>query len=73
MKKHAYIEHRPLSTDSNARTSHHVVIVDHKEIKQTITQKEAADWARSMDYTVHVARERHLQNRDMPDHWRPYH
>ncbi|QQC66021.1 hypothetical protein [Paraburkholderia ginsengisoli] len=72
MKKHAYVEHRPRSTDKNTPTLHHVVIVEHKEVKQTATQKEAADWALAQDYIVHVARERHLQDRDQPAHWRSY-
>lgn len=72
MSKHAYVEHRPRSTDKNAVTSHHVVIVDHKDVKEAKTQKEAADWALSMNFTVHVARERHLQDKDSPAHWRTY-
>ncbi|KAA5948719.1 hypothetical protein F3I27_07650 [Pantoea sp. Bo_2] len=71
-KKHAYIEHRPKSSDKKATTEHHVVIVDGEVVKKTNTQKEAADWAIEMDFAVHVARERHLQNRDIPDHWRNY-
>jgi len=68
----AYIEHRPFATDKNAGTTHHAVVVSGKEIKTFKTQKEAADWAIQQGYTVHVARERHLQNRDRPDHWRRY-
>ncbi|KAB8309982.1 hypothetical protein EH228_11765 [Erwinia endophytica] len=71
-KKHAYVEHRPTSTNKHATTEHHVVIVDGKEVKKTNTQKDAADWAISMDFVVHVARERHLQDRDTPAHWRQY-
>ena len=69
----AYVEHRPVSTDKNASTVHHAVIVNGKEIKTFKTQKEAADWAIQQGYAAHVARERHLQNRDVPDHWRRYH
>ncbi|MDR3413333.1 MAG: hypothetical protein P4L87_20665 [Formivibrio sp.] len=69
---HAYIEHRPKSEDNGAAAIGHVVIVDGKQIKTTITQKAAADWALSQGYTVHVARERHLQDRDQPAHWRVY-
>jgi hypothetical protein len=72
MAKHAYVEHRPLSSNKGAETTRHVVIVDGKEVKTTNTQKEAADWAFSMNFAVHVARERHLQDRDQPAHWRPY-
>jgi hypothetical protein len=67
----AYIEHRPKSTDKNAATTHHVVVVDGKESGSLKTQKEAKDKACSDGYRpVHVARERHLQDRDKPDHWR---
>ena len=43
-------------------------------VKKTYRQnaKEAADWAFSQGYTVHVARERHLQDRDRPALWRVY-
>jgi hypothetical protein len=68
----AYIEHRPKSDDPSATTVHHVVIVDHAEKATKKTQKEAADWALTEGYTVHVARERHLQDRDQPAHWRKY-
>jgi hypothetical protein len=72
VKKHAYVAHRPLSNEKGKGTTHHVVIVDRKEVKETKTQKEAADWALSMNYSVHVARERHLQDQDKPAHWRQY-
>jgi hypothetical protein len=69
---HAYIEHRPKSTDKDATTTSHVVIVDGEKIHEEKTQKAAADWALGKKYTVHVARERHLQDRDTPAHWREY-
>jgi hypothetical protein len=68
----AFIEHRPLASDKSAGTTHHAVVVGGKEIRTFKTQKEAADWAIQNGYTAHVARERHLQNRDRPDHWRHY-
>jgi hypothetical protein len=69
----AYIEHRPLASHAHEVTTHHAVVVDGKEVKSLKTQKEAADWAIAQGYRpVHVARERHLQNRDHPDHWRHY-
>jgi hypothetical protein len=44
-----------------------------REIKEFKTQKEAADWAIAQGYKpVHVARERHLQDRESPGHWRHY-
>ncbi|MBU9818623.1 hypothetical protein J1782_01800 [Rahnella sp. BCC 1045] len=71
-KTHAYIEHRPKSGDKFATTTHHVVIANGEVVHEANTQKEAADWAFSMDFAVHVARERHLQDRDQPAHWRKY-
>ena len=69
----AFIEHRPKSSDKNAGTTHHAVVADGKEVHTVKTQKEAADWAIAKGYKpVHVARERHLQDRDKPDHWRHY-
>jgi hypothetical protein len=68
----AYIEHRPKSSDKNTVTAHHVIVVNGKETGTTYkTQKEAKDQACSDGYSpVHVARERHLQDRDQPAHWR---
>ncbi|WP_312119985.1 hypothetical protein [Kosakonia cowanii] len=71
-KTHAFVEHRPKANDKSASTTHHVVIVNGKEVHKADTQKEAAEWAFSMDFAVHVARERHLQDRDQPAHWRAY-
>ncbi len=68
----AYIEHRPRSTDPAATTSHHVIVTGGKETGETFkTQKAAKDKACAGGYRpVHVARERHLQDRDQPAHWR---
>lgn len=70
----AFIEHRPKATDPKAATTHHAVVVGGQDVKDFKTQKEAHDWATNQGYKpVHVARERHLQDRDKPDHWRTYH
>lgn len=68
----AFIEHRPKSTDKNAGTTHHAIVVNGKELDGTYkTQAAAKDKACKDGYDpVHVARERHLQDRDKPDHWR---
>lgn len=67
----AYIEHRPKSTDKNATTSHYVIVVNGSEQGNFSTQKSAKDKACADGYRpVHVARVRHLQDRDQPDHWR---
>ncbi|HEY2346797.1 MAG TPA: hypothetical protein VGH80_13130 [Xanthomonadaceae bacterium] len=69
----AFIEHRPLSSDRNAGTIHHAVVANGREVATFNTQREAANWAKAQGYSpIHVARERHLQNRDIPDHWRHY-
>jgi hypothetical protein len=69
----AFIEHRPLASNPNAGTTHHAVVVGGHEIQSFKTQREAAEWATARGYKpLHVARERHLQNRDVPDHWRHY-
>jgi hypothetical protein len=69
----AFIEHRPLTTDPKAAATYHAVVVDGKDVKDFKTQREAEEWAKAQGYSpIHVARERHLQNRDVPDHWRQY-
>ena len=66
----AYVEYRPKSTDQTHGVTHHVVIVDEEEVKKFSTQREAEEWACKNGYTVHVARERHRQDRPNPAHWR---
>ena len=67
----AYIEHRPRSTSAIAEVTHYVIVVNETEVGSYKTQKEAKDAACRMAYRpVHVARVRHEQNRDIPDHWR---
>jgi hypothetical protein len=69
----AFIEHRPLASDPRASITHHAVVSGGKEVKSFKTQREAAEWAKAEGYApVHVARERHLQDRDVPDHWRHF-
>jgi hypothetical protein len=68
----AFIEHRPRSTDSNEGTHHYIVIANGTEVGgQFSTQKGAKDYACNQGYNpIHVARVRHLQDRDQPAHWR---
>ncbi len=67
----AFIEHRPKSNDPNTATSHYVIVTGGKEQGNYKTQKEAKDAACNAGYRpVHVARVRHLQDRDQPAHWR---
>lgn len=67
----AYIEHRPKSSDPNTSTSYFAIVAaGGREQARFKTQKEATDRARSDGYRpVYVARVRHLQDRNKPDHW----
>lgn len=67
----AYIEHRPHASSEYAPTSHYVIIVDGREIGPYGTQEAAKRAACNAKYhPIHVARQRHLQNRSQPAHWR---
>jgi hypothetical protein len=67
----AFIEHRPLSTDKDAETTYYLIVANGVSIGHYSTQKAAKDAACASGYKpVHVARVRHLQDRDKPDHWR---
>lgn len=66
----AYIEYRPKSDVQTHGVTHHVVIVNEVEVQKFNKQLDAEKWACKEGYTVHVARERHLQNRPQPAHWR---
>lgn len=66
----AYVEYRPISSEQKHGVTHHVVIVNEEEVHEAKTQLNAEKWACRKGYTVHVARERHLQHRPDPAHWR---
>jgi hypothetical protein len=68
----AFIEHRPLASSEYALTSHYEVIVAGKEVGGVFpTQSAAKNYACEKGYEpVHVARQRHLQDRSQPAHWR---
>jgi hypothetical protein len=66
----AFVEHRPHATSEYAPTSHYVIVINGMEHGTYRTQKEAKDAACAAGYEVHVARERHLQDRAQPAHWR---
>jgi predicted SPOUT superfamily RNA methylase MTH1 len=72
MSKSAFVEYRPLASNPHTPVTHHVVIVDHQVVHQSKLQVEAATWAQQRGYTVHVARERHLQDKAQPAHWRHF-
>ena len=68
----AYVEHRPHASSEHVVTSHYVVLVNGSEVGGSFsTQKAAKDYACNQGYRpVHVARQRHLQDRAQPAHWR---
>jgi len=67
----AFIEHRPHASSEHVPTSHYVIVVNGVESGHYFTQAAAKDAAcRAGYHPVHVARQRHLQNRSQPAHWR---
>ncbi len=68
----SYVEHRPHASSEHVPTSHYVVIVDGKEVGGSFsTQAKAKDYACDANHhPVHVARQRHLQDRSQPAHWK---
>jgi hypothetical protein len=66
----ASVEYRQKTSDQTHGVTHHVVIVNEAEIEKFNTLREAETWACAKGYVVHVARERHRQDRPNPAHWR---
>ena len=68
----SYVEHRPHASSEHTPTSHYVVIVNEKEVGGNFaTQSQAKNYACKNEHRpVHVARQRHLQDRRQPAHWR---
>jgi len=67
----AYIEHRPHATSEHVQTSHYVIVVNGTDYGHYSTQVAAKKAACAAGYRpVHVARQRHLQDRSQPAHWR---
>ena len=67
----AYIEHRPHATSEHVATSHYVIVVNGTDHGHYSTQSAAKTSACNSGYSpVHVARQRHLQDRSQPAHWR---
>lgn len=68
----SYVEHRPHASSEYAFTSHYVVITNGTEVGGNFsTQSAAKDYACNNGHRpVHVARQRHLQDRAQPAHWR---
>jgi hypothetical protein len=68
----AFIEHRPKSSEPIIDTSHFVIVLaGGQEIGSFKTQERAKNRAYAEGFRpVHIARVRHLQDRDQPAHWR---
>jgi len=67
----AFIEHRPHASSEHVPTSRYVIIVNGIEVGSFETQNDAKNFACASGYRpVHVARQRHLQDRSQPAHWR---
>lgn len=68
----AFIEHRPQASSEHAPTSHYVIVANGSETGTKYqTQAAAKNAACAAGYhPVHVARQRHLQDRAQPAHWR---
>ncbi len=68
----SFVEHRPHATSEYAPTSHYVVIVNGAQVGSDFAkQEEAKNYACNNGHRpVHVARQRHLQDRSQPAHWR---
>ena len=66
----AYVEHRPHATSEHAPTSHYVYVVDGQDHGYYSTQSAAKKAACDAGHDVHVARQRHLQDRKNPAHFK---
>jgi hypothetical protein len=66
-----YIEARPKGRPEGSRVEDYVVEDHSDHVVQTFkTQREAIDWAHRQGHHPLVARVRHLNDKNVPDHWR---
>lgn len=67
-----YIEPRPKGLSEGDPITSFVVEDRANHVLQTFdTQDEAIGWAKRNGHTPHVARVRRLNDKEVPDHWRP--
>jgi hypothetical protein len=67
-----YIEARPKGREEGTSIEDYVVEEQGDRVLKTFkTQAEAITWAKSQGHSPHVARVRHLNDKKIPDHWRP--
>jgi hypothetical protein len=66
-----YVEPRPKGRTEGTHIDDYVVEDRADHVLGTFqTQKEAIDWAKSHGHSPHVARVRHLDDKQQADHWR---
>jgi hypothetical protein len=67
-----FIEARPKGRPEGSAIEDYVVEEQGDRVLKTFkTQEEAITWAKSEGHSPHVARVRHLNDKKIPDHWRP--
>ena len=66
-----FVEARPKGRSEGSPITDYVV-EDHAnhELASFKTQKDAIDWSKKNGHSPHVARVRHLNDKQKPDHWR---
>ena len=66
-----YVEPRPKGRHHGGHIDDYVVEDHADDVLATFkTQEEAINWARKNGHDPHVARDRHLNDKKKPDHWR---
>ena len=66
-----FVEARPKGRPEGSPIEDYVVEDHADHVLQTFkTQHEAIEWAKKTGHTPHVARVRHLNDKEKPDHWR---
>jgi hypothetical protein len=67
-----FIEARPKDRPEGSAIEDYVFEEQGDRVLKTFhTQGEAIIWAKSQGHSPHVARVRHLNDKKIPDHWRP--
>ena len=66
-----FVEPRPKGRPEGSAITDFVV-EDHADsvLHTSKTQHEAVEWAKKNGHTPHIARVRHLNDKNKPDHWR---
>jgi hypothetical protein len=67
-----FIEPRPKGRPEGAEIEDFVVEEEGDRVLKTFkTQEEAITWAKKEGHSPNVARVRHQNEKNIPDHWRP--